>query len=1235
MNQYKKPLTRSVSQHHKQALEEIRNSLLPFENLNVYKERQFALDINSNSEQSKDYEQMESYKFNDANIALNKNKYTNNIKLIQKPDYQLSTFTYQSHTENQASPSHKSSPKVTNLNLPTCASILYYQSTPLSYNTNNSTRIKSVYDRVELSRDNRYEVPFSQPKNNNANPYDLPFNSLSLYPNFNLNNNRCGQNLGLPISPFKISSDNQGCTKSNANGYDGFYCPKMRHPDLDENQLKELEKRGSRLVLMHLAESRKVSMPRENFAQPLPVTSRSLYSESTSPKQIHYESLTNNDCPDKMTNLTRIRSFKELLETLSHPANNETGTKLSDHSSDKSNSSSDNCRSASDNTRLPLVAAEIASAAPFSDHGYTKQRIKNYSPRAYKFFMEQHMENVFRNHKARQERRMQLEKEMAKIGLSEEAQAQMRKILIRKESNYMRLKRGAKMKRGMFVKIKTIGVGAFGEVALVYKREIAPASSNTSSVNSNNLDSPADSLQELHNLNFSPNLQNLPTSHNSKNGVGIAHHSLQNVNDLHVSHNCRDSQEVIYKESRPELLEICQTMQSSPPDFLPNDNPVANVYHGLPATYASGGRESKENSPYSIQNYLQVSQNIPQNSPLPTSVLSQTQLSQLPLYALKTLRKADVYKRKQAGHVKAERDILAEADTEWVVKLYHSFQDDFNLYFVMDYVPGGDLMSLLIRLGLFCERPLALFYTAELVLAIDAVHELGFIHRDIKPDNVLIDRGGHIKLTDFGLCTGFRWTHDSRNYHIPTALISPNTESTSNSGAIQTTSYPFDTTQNTNPKHLDHTNRDLNANHEATSYHMSENKYEEVSGSSNYHNRRMTVHRKRRLAHSLVGTPNYIAPEILLRQAYDKSCDWWSLGVILFEMLVGRPPFLANSPRDTQIKVINWPSTLRIPPHALSTLSPSAVHLIKHLCRDQSSRLNNVKAIKSHPFFKGIDFSTLRTERAPYIPPLSHPLDTSNFDDFDGSDDLDNADFLDENSNDIVGVDSSYSRFPAVSGEKLHLTGNSEYYPGKVGTEHNNVNTKNLLDNGDYYGKFTDSDFSNDGYVYDQKCDSNMNISSDRNNNRNVNFIGNGKAEKPVQKLLSEEVEGEEEVTLKYALNKGQVIANRFYSCGVKIADQKNGLWNKNNNKAEHGILSKMEENRVNFFETPKLANFKNEMDNNDHRKKMEDFPTTEHGNATKIPPKMEEEPFEMPEHAFFEFTFRRFFDGEVNIPTI
>ncbi|KAF5286171.1 hypothetical protein FQR65_LT12929 [Abscondita terminalis] len=427
-------------------------------------------------------------------------------------------------------------------------------------------------------------------------------------------------------------------------------------------------------------------------------------------------------------------------------------------------------------------------------------KVKNYSPQAFKFFMEQHIENVIKAYRQRVFRRMQLENEMTKIGLSPDAQCQMRKMLSQKESNYIRLKR-AKMDKSMFTKIKPIGVGAFGEVTLVRK---------------------------------------IDTNH---------------------------------------------------------------------------------------------------------------------LYAMKTLRKADVLKRNQVAHVKAERDILAEADNEWVVKLYYSFQDSDVLYFVMDYIPGGDLMSLLIKLGVF-EEKLSRFYIAELTCAVESVHKMGFIHRDIKPDNILIDKDGHIKLTDFGLCTGFRWTHNSKYYQ-------PNEHSR------QDSMEPVE---------------DWN-NEECRCKSMKPLE------------RRRRQEHQRCLAHSLVGTPNYIAPEVLQRTGYTQLCDWWSVGVILYEMLVGSPPFLANTPAETQYKVINWETTLHIPKHA--NLSKESTDLILKLCTSADKRLGkNASEVKAHPFFFGIDFEKgLRRQSAPHIPKIEYPTDTSNFDPVD-PDKLRNSNSIDSSTSD-------------------------------------------------------------------------------------------------------------------------------------------------------------------------------------------------------------------------------------------
>lgn len=133
------------------------------------------------------------------------------------------------------------------------------------------------------------------------------------------------------------------------------------------------------------------------------------------------------------------------------------------------------------------------------------------------------------------------------------------------------------------------------------------------------------------------------------------------------------------------------------------------------------------------------------------------------VYAMKILRKADMLEKEQVAHVRAERDILVEADHQWVVKMYYSFQDPINLYLIMEFLPGGDMMTLLMKKDTLSEE-FTQFYIAETALAIDSIHKLGFIHRDIKPDNLLLDAKGHLKLSDFGLCTGLKKSHRTDFY---------------------------------------------------------------------------------------------------------------------------------------------------------------------------------------------------------------------------------------------------------------------------------------------------------------------------------------------------------------------------------------------------------------------------------------------------------------------------------------
>lgn len=118
--------------------------------------------------------------------------------------------------------------------------------------------------------------------------------------------------------------------------------------------------------------------------------------------------------------------------------------------------------------------------------------------------------------------------------------------------------------------------------------------------------------------------------------------------------------------------------------------------------------------------------------------------------AVKIIPRNEMVKKNQTKHIKVERDILTMNKSDWIVKLKFAFQDDENLYLVMEFMPGGDLMSLLMQEDIFSEAA-ARIYVAELVLAIEYLHKLNVIHRDLKPDNILIDKNGHIKLSDFGL----------------------------------------------------------------------------------------------------------------------------------------------------------------------------------------------------------------------------------------------------------------------------------------------------------------------------------------------------------------------------------------------------------------------------------------------------------------------------------------------------
>lgn len=330
------------------------------------------------------------------------------------------------------------------------------------------------------------------------------------------------------------------------------------------------------------------------------------------------------------------------------------------------------------------------------------------------------------------------------------------------------------------------------------------------------------------------------------------------------------------------------------------------------------------------------------------------------IFALKILRKSEMIKKDQLAHVRAERDVLAESDSKWVVQLYFSFQDALNLYLIMEFLPGGDLMTMLIKYDIFPED-VTRFYMAQCILALEDVHRLGFIHRDIKPDNILIDKDGHIKLSDFGLSTGFHRQHDSSYYQK--LLESIHKEHPDDQAVAKAAGVSGANDNSERQKQVVETLR------------------REITLTLSSKDKIATWKRNRRqLAYSTVGTPDYIAPEIFLQQGYGKSCDWWSLGAIMFECLAGYPPFCSENSHDTYRKIMHWRESLVIPNDA--KISREATHLIRSLLCDQQNRLgrNGAWEIKQHPFFNGVDWSSLRTRtRPPWIPTLSSITDTSHF----------------------------------------------------------------------------------------------------------------------------------------------------------------------------------------------------------------------------------------------------------------
>ena len=306
------------------------------------------------------------------------------------------------------------------------------------------------------------------------------------------------------------------------------------------------------------------------------------------------------------------------------------------------------------------------------------------------------------------------------------------------------------------------------------------------------------------------------------------------------------------------------------------------------------------------------------------------------IVAIKKMKKEEMHKKNQVLHVRAERDVLSEAKNQWIVELKFSFQDQKFLYLGMEYLPGGDLMTLLMARDILPEED-SKFYAAEMVLAIESVHDMGCIHRDLKPDNVLIGRDGHIKLSDFGLSKKLDAFLDKNNKLI-----------------------------------FNNNNKPLYNNRSNLSYAEQFRIFKSLKSK-----------KRREKAFSTVGTPDYIAPEVFKQKGYGQEIDWWSLGVIMFEMMIGYPPFYSESSTETCKKILDWENNLEIRPEA--NISKEAVDILKRLINDPEKRLgrNGAEEVKQHPFFKNVDWKHVKeTMIPPFIPQLKGPFDTRYFDEY-------------------------------------------------------------------------------------------------------------------------------------------------------------------------------------------------------------------------------------------------------------
>ncbi|KAM0325377.1 hypothetical protein ACHAQA_007362 [Verticillium albo-atrum] len=293
------------------------------------------------------------------------------------------------------------------------------------------------------------------------------------------------------------------------------------------------------------------------------------------------------------------------------------------------------------------------------------------------------------------------------------------------------------------------------------------------------------------------------------------------------------------------------------------------------------------------------------------------------LYAMKVLSKKEMIKRNKIKRALAEQEILATSNHPFIVTLYHSFQSEDYLYLCMEYCSGGEFFrALQTRPGKCIPEEDARFYAAEVTAALEYLHLMGFIYRDLKPENILLHQSGHIMLSDFDL------SKQSDPGGKPTMIIGKN--------GTRESSLHIDT-------------RSCIANFRTNSF---------------------------------VGTEEYIAPEVIKGSGHTSAVDWWTLGILIYEMLYGTTPFKGKNRNGTFANILRedipFPDTAGTP--QISNLCKSLIR--KLLIKDENRRLGakaGASDIKAHPFFRTTQWALIRHMKPPIVPNQGRGIDTINF----------------------------------------------------------------------------------------------------------------------------------------------------------------------------------------------------------------------------------------------------------------